>query len=420
MVFFSQTFSHKQAENGAADENEQIEEVVAEVARGAAVIKCLKEHARTTQSASAIQGLSRSLGIAYSTSLRYLQSCAEACHQGQINNLNEIVRHLYAVRGNLDPIVLVMKYAYDETPLRCKIQTEADDSAESMVIGKIYVIEVSWKVAVQINAEDTKKTLFLGGHFSPMLRPLERNSGRNIAAMLRQVPGAPPLAHDLFPMVLRAVETDEANQNSKAERDLASAQQPLAGLRWHFVCLGHKIHQIASSAWSLEKSTMSGIIHLMLALFHTSNLVQLTENLCQVVERTTQIVEYGSAAFDPLTESAKQYRANIIRNFLPSKPKQRATMLLFASLYNVDWRQGPVTHICRGCCADHKHTISKMVVAMRKVVKVLRPTRVCKANWLEWHAPLSFVALLGHCHNLLKTAFQTSFCMSLPPVEEES
>ena len=101
-----------------------------------------------------------------------------------------------------------MKYAYDETPLKCRLQTDPDELAESMVMGKIYVIEVSWKVSVRIDTEDAQKTLFFfggggGGHFSPILRPLEPNSGRNIAAMLRQVPGAPPLAHSFFPLVLR-------------------------------------------------------------------------------------------------------------------------------------------------------------------------------------------------------------------------
>eukprot|EP00971_Amphidinium_carterae_P021655 427237-Amphidinium_carterae.1 len=46
---------------------------------------------------------------------------------------------------------------------------------------------------------------------------------------------------------------------------------------------------------------------------------------------------------------------------------------------------------------------------LRKLLKVLRPTKLNRDNWAEWRRPVNLVLLLALIHNMLATLWPLAF-----------
>ena len=118
------------------------------------------------------------------------------------------------------------------------------------------------------------------------------------------------------------------------------------------------------------------------------------------------------------------YRACILQRFIPdsSRPKKRGFVLLMATHLNGDWRQGrQIQHFCRpGCCSSPTESLAKTQYIFKKMLQLLRPGKLCRANWLEWRRPFSIVGLLAFVHHILPSAFPKAFPPRHDVAEEQS
>ena len=115
----------------------------------------------------------------------------------------------------------------------------------------------------------------------------------------------------------------------------------------------------------------------------------------------------------PLSEDAEQHRATLLQLFLPSPSSahRRSVVLAACAVFNGDWRKhGELEHFCTaGCCASHEHTVYRMQVAMKALVKCLRAGKLCKGNCLNG-ADLLPLLLIGKHALLPSNPFQSCLC----------
>ena len=259
-------------------------------------------------------------------------------------------------------------------------------------------------LGVGFDPDDAKKNyIHLQGAFSTTLHAADATNAEGIASVLQASP-QPPAKIAMFANKIRIAESDEALANIKAERLYQKFLEPTGISTLHWKSSGHKLHSVADKTWSLASQTLSGACAVLLTLQSSQQVSRLRAALEKLVRERVQL------CCGEVSESATQYRRNVLDTFLPapSHPRRRAVVLALASVCNGDWRTSKtLEHYCKGprCCESVNDAVDKILRCVLTVAKTLRPQKLCRANWLQWAKPLSFVGILGHLHALLPDAY---------------
>ena len=62
-----------------------------------------------------------------------------------------------------------------------------------------------------------------------------------------------------------------------------------------------------------------------------------------------------------------------------------------------------------GVAQTKKRAWAKIKDLFHRVLRSLRPSRMCRANWQDWHRPMCVLGLVGSMHGLLTDAFEIAF-----------
>ena len=62
-----------------------------------------------------------------------------------------------------------------------------------------------------------------------------------------------------------------------------------------------------------------------------------------------------------------------------------------------------------GCCNSRIDTINKLSRHIPRLLRYLRPQKVNKSNWAQWHLQINFIGFLLNCHGLLKHVWGLAF-----------
>ena len=200
--------------------------------------------------------------------------------------------------------------------------------------------------------------------------------------------------------------------NFKAERLLAYLTEDVCSL--HLPCRAHRAHSIGNRVWDLAPKTLSQVIHVLLCLRTAANMLKLELAMMKLVEKRLVVL------FRPhmLSAEARSFRRKHLALFMPPDkyPRRRTMCLAFASILNGNWqKKNTLIHICSsGCCGDREAAVNKVQWALKRVLKTMKPNRVCQGNWQEWHRPMAFIGLLGAVHGILQDSFADAFSKDDP------
>ena len=260
--------------------------------------------------------------------------------------------------------------------------------------------------------------LVLRGEWGPTLRAADSASAEAIASVLSTSLQIPERALVLFDDVHRLAECDEASANLRAQ-NLLRYVNPKPKLL-EVVCLAHKCHAVSEKVFAVDRPALTALTRILLSLIHGQHLMQFLRALQSEIEaRCVRIVVEGDQ--DNLTGAAMAHRQNILRVYLPEKHhcRRRAVVTTMCAVFNGDWAvRGEFQHYCldENCCASRQESVWKMQHVMRRAMKSLKPSKLARSNWLEWHRSVDFVCLLCHIHDLFRIAYLAAF-HGVPPQE---
>ena len=239
-------------------------------ASGNIIGKLLIEHRQSTASTKAAQELSIQMGVSLRTANRHLSATAELAAKTQHHQLECLATYLWRMQQAkvLKPCAMIVRHAYDETPLKLKVSSSEDQDAIPQ-ISKVFATQLGWNMILRdLSKEDASSQasyLVLQGQCSHQLRASDSTAAESVAGIVTSTMQIPQRLLDLFPEKHRVVETDAAPANSKGERfhkNIHPEWQPT--LRWE--CMAHKGHAIAERTWDLHKNLLTGITHTLLTL----------------------------------------------------------------------------------------------------------------------------------------------------------
>ena len=383
------------------------------------MVACLKKHKGTAQTSRAVSELAQALGCRIATARKYLAATAEQLARAQADHLHNTC--LYAASltsvGSFRSLCFIEFQAYDESPLRVRVNWDGSARAPNQV-AKVFVALTQWALVLQKTASsiaaEEPEFLVLHGVLSPAVRAADSTSARGVAAVIANTPRPANVAKEFLEgaWVIRVAESDGLAANAKAERLLFRAEQ---NTHLHIECMAHRVHSIADRVWELDKATLSGVVHCLLTMRSSGQMLALEKALVHVLEQRL-VIDQSS---ERMTDDAMHFRRGVLQCFLPQprSPRKRTVCLLLAGMLNADWRvTSRITHQCQqGCCNNKEESLSKIKDLLHRVMRSLRPSRLCRANWQEWHKPMCVLGLLGSMHNLLAEAFELS--MTNSPVE---
>ena len=357
------------------------------------------------------------LGCEQRLATRMLETVAEASCRAQALNWNAVLQYILCMQRakRLRTVAGSWRVSYDETPMSCQM-TFCRDQAPTLELCKLYVVETTWSLLIATECDDDSAVgvapyLILHGHFSPALRVSDAGTAEAVAVVLKDVheQQQAPQPEDIAALgcpFFRIAETDAAPCNSRAER-LWSNYSPLP-LLW-LPCLCHRVHKIAEKVWSLAPGLLTSLTRVLLVLRSSSN-------MCRLMDRLRAEIKKRCRRLPPehmLTNNAKRFRHNALSLWSPPEHQAKRTALVRCvceCLMNGDWTQHEtLDHVCHGCCADAAETEAKMMAYLPRLFTSLRGSGLCKANWVEWSAPLGCLGLLTSMHGLLPVLFRSSF-----------
>ena len=375
------------------------------------VVECLRLNKANAKSAMAVEDLAAQLEVSAKTALRYLAPTAQSCLQSQISAFERVCDYANSLieNGTVEAVALLEFQAYDETPMRLRVEFPGSAPGMGTQLTKIFAVSTQWALLIRkAGSFKAKDYTLLHGHFAVSLRAADSNSAAAVTALLQSCPRPLEIARSRvkMPLSLRIAESDSAPSNVKAER-LVSLLSP-DDICLHLLCAAHRAHNIADRCWELQSGTLSGIIHSLLCLEPAAHMHKLESAMMQLVDERLIVKQHTCA----LPADALAYRASIISLYVPSEqyPRKRTTCLILACLLNADWRRKALVHRCsEGCCPSEVESKAKIKCALCRAVRCLRPSRLCKANWQEWSRPMNFVGYLGGIHCLLRDSFERIF-----------
>ena len=359
----------------------------------------------------------KSLGCEQKQATLLLESVAEAACRAQALNFRAILHYLTCMQraGRGRVVAGSWRVSYDETPMECQISFHKD-RAPSRELCKIYVVETSWSFLVAADSSnqtgvDMPAYVILHGHCPPAVRACDAGTAEAVACVLKDVHESqgPPAQDEIAELgcpFFRIAETDAAPCNTRAER-LWYNFHPLP-LLW-LPCMCHRVHKIAEKVWALAPGLLTSLTRVLLVLRSSSNMCRLLDILRELVKKRCRRLPPEHT----LTRQAVRFRHNALALWSPPDHKARKASLvrcLASCLFNGDWQQQQtLDHICHGCCKDTQETGEKMMAYLPRLLTSLRGAGLCKANWVEWSAPLGCIGLLTSMHGLLPDLFHLAF-----------
>ena len=386
------------------------------------VVERMIEEVSTAQGSAVICALSRELNRSTQSVIRYMEATAQLCREGQTKLLEDILAYVRSLETFIEPIAFIRHDSLDETPLRVRVEFSDSQQAKGQ-IAKVFVTECAWSMLLRMrDAKDensdaetkdmleeapSSRYLMISGNWSPHLSSSNTGSGTAVAAIMAACPGPPEIVQDMFPRLIHLTERDENGSNLKAARIHLSRQKK----SWDslmLLCSAHKAHAVADKSLSLSRAAISGTVNTVLTMQTSLQLGRLEWALEKDVA-----ARFVVQAAQPLSRAAVLYRRCILKEFLPEprRARKRAFVLTLATHLNGDWRQKHhIVHHCReGCCASAAIALEKTQYLLKKLVRVLRPTKVCRDNWQEWRNAFSIVGLLSFVHQLLVHVLPMAF-----------
>eukprot|EP00971_Amphidinium_carterae_P338262 6475514-Amphidinium_carterae.2 len=351
---------------------------------------------KTSQSTSVLSSLAARLKVSMPEVTKYVQATAELCWVAQCEMFDAMVQYIWRQKQAqlLEPLAFVERTAYDETPLRVRTAI-GPDSEGTVMVSKIFVQHVSWRMVVRAATlqSPTREMMMLCGQWSATVRVAERTTAECTASV---VDAGPQLVSsrvaELFPQVHRVCETDDAGGNVKGERyqrdkllALTEHIPTCQALHVHHPCTAHKLHAVANKVWNIDSDTVSGILHVLLVVQAAQNWAKLQKAIDTLPESLVEVVPTEGSM---LSTEAEEYRRAALEAFAPPTKyvRKRGVIVLACCVLNGDWRsKTKLQHRCPGpeCCPTKAHSVVKVRLALRRIAKVLRPSRLNKGNWQQ-------------------------------------
>ena len=178
----------------------------------------------------------------------------------------------------------------------------------------------------------------------------------------------------------------------------------------HIQCAAHAVHSAMSKTFDMMPAEVtSGCVRLFLSVQGSTQLSSLTRRAAQLARARARV-----EGLRPLSREALGYRRMALAHFLPPGRFTRSHLKVItvaAAVLNGDWaRSGVLVHHCggQGCCKSLQDSQDKIVESMVVLVKLLRPSKLNRSNWLSWSKPFSFMIVQlihGFLADLCKYAF---------------
>ena len=381
-------------------------------------------------------------GVAQRTMMQRVRAAAETFTAFQHDTLSAVVQyvHLMQAASHLKALAFIDYSSYDETKMRVRVRWPATASPDGVQhadteVSNIWVVIRKWAMVLErldrlpdselVPPKRLSNFLVLRGCFTPAVRASTSTSGASVRGVLRSCGSLSQTARpleDVFPVLFRLTETDEAGGNGRGEHMIMHERPPQWRLA-HLYCMAHKLHSTATKTFQmspLESNTVSAIIHLGLQMSEGGAARRLRLACKSLVEDELEV--YHQRAM--VSVEAERFKTDIISLFLPEQPKKRAFVNMLASFLNGSWDLPRLRHHCMGCCASRQESTERLTHLLAKVVTTLRPAVLNQANWMSWMASLQLMALGGAMHGFLPKIFaraQAGFDIGLPlNVEEDN
>ena len=394
------------------------------------LLQTMKNRAWTAQSSSIINQLTADLQKSERSIIRYMRGIAMKCFTGQRYTLTELAHYIERLSGSgaIKCVALTFQQVYDETQHNLRVEFAGGAGLEGQT-AKTFVVESAWTMLLhciggvgfnEAEALAAKSWLRIQGTWSPTFLSADSATGQATASVLAKAPMLPPSLTKLFRFSTRLGESDEAAANAKAERLFQTylRSEGFVFEHVHWACSAHKAHAMAEKTFDMADAALAGVCATLLAVQKAQPLRKLRTALLDIIKEQLRVLPQ-----QPLTENAANFRSRVLELYCPKHehPRKRAIALGFCSVFNGDWRRrGQVTHICAGCCESAEETAEKMCDVASQLMRAVRPSKLCRGNWLEWERPLEFM-LLYHVHALLAAAFEKAFTnQPQEPADEET
>ena len=370
---------------------------------------------KQTTSRLAVQSLCAEMKISMTSALRYMHASAQLSWDAQSGSLQDILRYIWrlAPSNRIRPLHFLFWQAFDETPLRMRVGTSMDPSAVIPHVSKIFVVQSAWAINMEVWSATSEawEPLVLRGQWAPLMRASDSTAAESVASVVHACPQIPALAKQLFQGLHYVVECDEAGSNMRALKLWKHVNPEPKVLEC--VCLAHKAHAITEKTFALDRESLTAVTRMLLTLVHGRQLLQFRRALESEIEtRCRRIVCHETS--EPLSPDALETRRRALQLYLPSKQRcrQRAVVTTAVGFLNGDWSKGGVfEHRCsrEGCCASDAACVLKMRCIVRRLLKSLKPGKLCRGNWLHWHRPIDLICLLTCMHDMFRIGYMTAF-----------
>ena len=360
-----------------------------------------------------VQVVSQSLNMHRKTLERYVfavLAVAEASLQEQKRRLESFLDYaqVLAKTNQAKTLFFCSHWRYDETPLKIRAMSEDANTTSGLQIQKTFVVETQYKALLQkpsARDSDLSQSLIVVGLFSPRVLTAQNASAKTIMKVIETASSIPDRAYTLFDYAWKVVETDEGGANMRAEAGFQQSQ-PIPTL--HQVCVAHKVHTVGSRTWALPPFT-----EVELGIAKSMKLLKQPGAFATFVEGAVGVAVEHLQFADDISDDAKAWQTSTLALFAPS-PFQSSrggalVRTLASKLFNGDWRQGSVQHVCRGCCQDRADLERKVRRWLPKLCAALRARLLNKGDWLNWHSCLFFCGFLSRFHNLFQATLERTF-----------
>jgi hypothetical protein len=327
------------------------------------------------------------------------QAVASAIVVGERAAHDTLVRSVQAAveDGVLEPVVYFERLAYDETPLKLRVES-------SFGLAKLLQSEFEWVMVVRSTA--TGKHLVMSAETSTFIQAIDRNTAECLAAATSQIAYRPALVNDIFPSRVRLVTCDDFRANDRCER-WHSHTNP-GWVTSKLPCQVHKCQGVAAQTNSLLNGDIAGLVNLMLSVSQVGQLQSFRVEMGLLLE---EILDVRFAA-PPLDQDAIMYKSAVVTSFCgdtgssTSEYSAQWKQQVLTHLANDDWRQqGIFIHIEVGCCSSRADTLRQLKELFIPVLtsgwKVFN-----RSKWTGSEEVYRSVALAESIHGLLNLTFK--------------
>lgn len=316
--------------------------------------------------------------------------------------------------GKFEPLLLIRKFRYDETPLRNRVNVH--DRVTGAVVqdvsdhAKLMQTEFGVRILCR-NASDGTFWMW-SGCLPTLLQALDRTTARCTKKSLTNILEALPALRWLsakIPYRLHLSTIDRYSANILAEKSLQS--DDLGNVSWvrgQTFCDAHRIAQAHSAAAALVPQDTSGMLATALCQRDLGALASLRAILAEVILSKLEIV-YDS----PPKGRAAQYRQEVFDLLLPlpsdlSRQRKDCKTLVrtkqrfvLGHLLNGDLESLSVVHYCPyGCCRSLSATEKKVKQWLCWAFLPHKMPKYVPSRWTGQEAAVTWCALLMTHHGL--------------------